>query len=121
MFCPNCGKEIKGTDVKYCPFCGYELESKTSDAQEVVDPVDTSKKSPSFDYEEQPKKSSSAGIVLGILSICFSFITIGILGLILGIIGLLNSQGPAGKTLNIIGIVLSLAVFISFLFERLGL
>jgi uncharacterized membrane protein YvbJ len=114
MFCPSCGQEIKGDDVKYCPHCGYELQSKTPDSQEVVDAPDGIKKTSFFEYQENTSKNPAAGIVLGIFSIILAVPTIGILGLILGVVGLINSKDAAGKTLNIIGIVFSGAVFLSF-------
>jgi hypothetical protein len=121
MFCPSCGQEIKEDGVKYCPHCGYELQSKTPDSQEVVDVDGGPKKTPSFEYQEYPTKSPVAGIVLGIFSILLAAPTIGILGLILGVIGLINSKDTAGKTLNIIGIVFSGAVFLSLFLAAFGI
>ncbi len=39
MFCSECGKEIEGEDVYYCPKCGKTLCGECNDASEGICPM----------------------------------------------------------------------------------
>jgi len=65
------------------------------------------------EIKSEPRKTTSVSKVLGILSICMG-ILIPIFGIVLGIIGLSvnDPEKRRYKFLNIIGIILSLALWI---------
>jgi len=65
------------------------------------------------EIKSEPIKTTSPSKILGILSICFGFL-IPIFGIVLGIIGLTihDSEKKKYKSLSIIGIILSLVLWI---------
>jgi len=91
MFCKNCGKEIDDNAV-VCPHCGVATEKMAASAP-------------------APAQKNTIALVGFILSF-FG----GILGLILSIVGLVNSKKPEyagdGKNLAIAGIIISCVVLV---------
>lgn len=59
--------------------------------------------------------------VLGILSIIFAFCSLGTIGLILGLVGLLTARKSENRTLCIVGIALSSLVLLMSLLVVAGL
>lgn len=96
MFCKNCGKEIDDNAV-VCPNCGVatdKLQEKTAPAQ------------------SQKNGIAIAGFVL-------SLVGTGLIGLILSIVGLVNSKKPEyngdGKGFAIAGIVISCVCLVAYI------
>ncbi|MCH3909741.1 MAG: zinc ribbon domain-containing protein [Bacilli bacterium] len=105
MFCLNCGKEISD-EVSYCPYCGAKVKKEAPKEEghitpEVVEVNDNSKDAP---------KHSSAW-TFGLVSIILGALSMGELGLIFGIIGLIKSKEKVERAMNIVGIVLSVCLF----------
>ena len=48
MFCNNCGKEIKN-DIKFCPYCGSEVE------EELFDKIGLNSRKHILEKEEKKK------------------------------------------------------------------
>ena len=112
MFCPNCGNHVGETDA-FCGNCGCQF----------VQPAQTVYQQPVYQQpvyyqqppaQEQPKKKENgmalAGLLLSIAGALQMIPFIGnVLGLIFGIIGLKKSKEleGAGKTMSVIGIVVS--------------
>ena len=101
-FCENCGKEIGNLD-KHCSHCGKKVNNESV-------PV---KKSSNMEG------LGTASMVIGIISLVFSFIInififpVAVIGLILGIISKAHKgKRISGIVLNIIAIVFSILVFI---------
>jgi len=100
MFCKYCGKKMTKND-KYCASCGK------STIEEEIKPINVN---------ELGKGRAIASLVIGIISVIFAgFIPLPIIGLILGY----SYKGKctektAGIILNIIGIILSVIIFVFF-------
>jgi hypothetical protein len=115
MFCPKCGKEIDDSS-KFCPYCGTEVrgEEKEHVKPEVVgaagESTSSSSSASSSANGSTPNATHSAAWTLGLLSIIFSALSIGEVGLILGIIGLCKAHNSTERAMNVVGIVLSIAL-----------
>ena len=99
MYCRNCGKRLDDINGGSCPNC-FAYETPT---QVMYIPYPNMPQAPKF---------RTAGLVLGILSIC-----IPIYGFILGVIGLplaCISKRKSSIILNIIGIVVNIAIVVLF-------
>ena len=115
MFCPKCGKEVDDT-AKYCPYCGalLHLEEKEHIKPEVVTAAGSSEAGAEVKPDVSPSGESNVqhtpAWTLGLLSIVFGAVSVGEVGLILGIIGLCKAKTSTEKTMNIVGIVISVAL-----------
>lgn len=115
MYCKHCGAELKEGDT-VCPSCGEQYE--TSAAQSGFE----RKKFNIFSL--LGLIFSVAGVINGITSVTFnasallfySFVTIIVSGLVLGIIGTVKSKKyRSGKALGITAIIISaVALFLYF-------
>ncbi len=115
MFCQNCGSILKD-GANFCGHCGKEIirnnyVSNVSNVQ-ISNPTDG---------------KATASLIIGILSVIFSFI-FNILALPLPIIGLIlgiNSKGKggsktAGIVLNLISFVIIIVMFVIVLLYGIG-
>jgi hypothetical protein len=96
MFCHHCGRPIDDND-RFCPYCGYRNDNDSlPETEKGIKPYDA----PEVINDRGPH-------LLGVLSIVFAFLSLGTLGLILGIVGLSTSKKVDNRILNIVGIILS--------------
>jgi hypothetical protein len=102
-FCPHCGAAIP-SDSKFCPKCGASVDI---DVTPIVSP-ETSHPT----IESSSSSGSSDAKTFGILAIVLGFISDGLLGIILGIVGLSKSTTKEEKTLNYLGIFLPIGVWV---------
>jgi hypothetical protein len=101
-FCPHCGASIP-SDSKFCPKCGASVDISVTPivTPETSHPTETSSSSGSSDAR-----------TFGVLAIVLGFVSDGLLGIILGIIGLSKSKTKEEKTLNYLGIFLPIGVWV---------
>lgn len=110
MYCKQCGAELKEGDT-VCPSCGKQYEASAAQS--------------GFEHKKFNIFSllgfvfSLAGVIIGIFSIVFnasawlfySFVTIIVSGLVLGIIGTVKSKKyRSGKAFGITAIIISAVV-----------
>jgi len=112
-FCTNCGSPL-GEDDVICTNCGNKLgNTEQVNAQPV--------------YQNAPKEQKNGMAIAGFVVSLISFICCGsfaLIGLILSIVGLVNSKkmNGEGKGLAIAGIILSsIGIVLSILMFILGL
>lgn len=92
MYCSNCGAKVG--DSKFCSNCGMEQKRST---QNTNDPF-------AYQYQKQTEPTSNAALILGVISLFFS-------GIILGIVAIVLSFRPEAKNatavrvLGIIGLI----------------
>lgn len=101
MFCHHCGRQIDDND-RFCPYCGAKNESDSlPETERGIKPYDA------------PEVIDDRGAhILGILSIVFGVLSLGTLGLILGIIGVTIAKKVDNRILNIVGIIVSIFMLI---------
>jgi hypothetical protein len=115
MFCPKCGKEVDD-GVKYCPYCGALVhpDEKEHIKPEVVNGAgagaEGEKVKPASAPTNETYVQHSPAWTLGLLSIVFSALSLGEVGIILGIIGLCKAKTSTERTMSIVGIVLGVAL-----------
>lgn len=92
MYCSNCGAKVG--DSKFCSNCGMEQKRST---QNTNDPF-------AYQYQKQAEPTSNAALILGVISLFFA-------GIILGIVAIVLSFRPeaknatAARVLGIIGLI----------------
>lgn len=92
MYCSNCGAKVG--DSKFCSNCGMEQKRST---QNTNDPF-------AYQYQKQAEPTSNAALILGVISLFFA-------GIILGIVAIVLSYRPeakdatAARVLGIIGLI----------------
>lgn len=107
MFCTKCGRVVDN-NAKFCINCGNNLVNI-----ENVNNLESTKKN----------GLATASMIIGIISLIFSFILnififpLAIIGLILGIVNKNKcGQKIAGIVLNIVSMIISIIVLITFIF-----
>lgn len=120
-FCTNCGKETQGTEA-FCTGCGAKLEAAP------VQP--TSYSTPGYQAPVTTTSNgvATAGFVVTLISTILCCGSFNIIGLILSIVGLVNSKnipGNKGKGLAWAGIIINivfvvLVIVLSILIVVLG-
>lgn len=114
-YCGNCGKEVPD-GTKFCPNCGAQIGPVEAPKQEVTTPINAK------------HGTALASMIIGIVGVAslFFIVSIGILPLILGIIGLVlagnakkagNSEGirTAGFVLSLIALIIGAIEFVVLL------
>jgi hypothetical protein len=116
MFCPKCGKEVDDS-VKFCPYCGtlvHPDDEKEHIKPEVVTGSDSGNEGEEIHADTAAPAAGNVqhtpAWTLGLLSIIFGAVSLGEVGLILGIIGLCKAKNSTERTMNIVGIVISVAL-----------
>lgn len=114
LFCKNCGGALLPGD-QFCTKCGTKVESINSN-QETNNFGNNFNNSNPVNNPELLETST-----IGICSIVFG-VLIPIVGLILGIVGLSKYKVKKNRTLCIIGIVVSIVIFvINYIYLRKAL
>ena len=128
MFCKYCGAEVE-EGAKFCSFCGNSLEEKKEKKDEVLNDVMTEDvETIEAKSEDSPAKVwkifAKISKILGIVSIAtffiplVSFVTTGVVGVVLGVLGGRAKDKEAddwrkiGINLSIIGAALSFVFYI---------
>lgn len=93
MYCQRCGTKLNDSD-QFCPHCGLPIDHEEAEQGYQRDNAP-------IEVNDKPAR------VLGILSIVFSLLSVGYLGIILGIVGVCLSQEKKSRVLNLIGISIS--------------
>lgn len=108
MICKHCGLEIDD-NVKFCPFCGEEVEQEIKNEEVLVRDSNNNGVAPCF------KVFSIVGLVCGIVSIAGVFnllgLFFGIPGIVFGALGKKTGK-KAGLILSIIGFILNIIVLV---------
>lgn len=98
--------------MKYCPYCGAEIQNDAQSCPNCGKNVTTSP----FDEQLNPTQNNNVGKIntMCIVGFVLSFL-MPLLGLIFSIIGLIRSKrnGERGFGLAIAGIAISIAMFIA--------
>jgi hypothetical protein len=138
MFCLKCGRELPD-EAKFCAYCGAQINSTTNQIPENKNPqVNTYQSVGAMNYNQnrQPINFNNAingnkgnekegfgiaALILGILSIIFSFtmilsIIMGLIAVIFGIIHIAKKSrkglGVAGIITGVFGIIISIAIIV---------
>lgn len=130
MICKNCGAYVED-GTKFCTSCGASVDATTNNNPPPFEPTG------SYYSAEQPQarvlsaedpeayRVAGSSLTFGILSVCFSWLSI--LGVIFGIVGItkmrkagrMGSKSPkkyVGLGLSIYGIIASIAITIYLIY-----
>ncbi|WP_028042809.1 zinc ribbon domain-containing protein [Candidatus Stoquefichus massiliensis] len=95
MYCHQCGKEVN-SDVKYCPYCGAQLEGRAQTQQSGYRPIDTQP------YHREEDESSFGFALLSFL--------IPVVGLVLYLVW--NKEYPLKAKSCLRGFIANIALYV---------
>lgn len=107
-FCPKCGAECED-NASFCSICGNKLpESGFRPNNAFEENGENSQSSRNYNNSYNNDSETDQGRTFGILSLVFGIIGINLLGIIFGIIGISKSKDSSSKTMNIVGLAISI-------------